>query len=93
MQMRSSQKKKKPTKVKSDDLQRSTEESDGSDEEEGDETDYDDVLVTGGGIQPKLPQLDEHFKLDPEDTQSRADITDLVANLKPAGVLRKIDKD
>ena len=49
MQMRSSQKKKKTKtmSVKSDDLQRSTVESDGSDEEEGDETDYDDVLVTG----------------------------------------------
>ena len=82
MQMRSSQKKKKPTKVKSDDLQRSREESDGSDEEEGDETDYTDVLVTGGGIQPKIPQLDENFKLDPEDKQSRADITDLVSSLR-----------
>ena len=80
--MRSVKKKINTTRVKSDDLHKSREESDGSDEEEGDETDYTDVLVTGGGIQPKLPQLDEHFKLDSEDKQSRADITDLVANLR-----------
>ena len=55
--LRSAKKKTETTKVKLDDLQRSREESDGSDEEEGEETDYDDVLVTGGGIQPKLPQL------------------------------------
>ena len=80
--MRSAQKNTVMTKVKSDDLQRSRDESDGSDEEEEEETDYGEVLVTGGGIQPKLPQLDEHFKLDSEDKQSRADITDLVANLR-----------
>ena len=48
MQMRSAKKKNKTTRVKSDDLQRSREESDGSDEEEGEETDYADVLVTNG---------------------------------------------
>ena len=38
--------------------------------------------MTGGGITPKPPRLSERFKLDPDDKQSRADITDLVANLR-----------
>ena len=77
-----SDKKKNTTRVKSDDLHRSGEESDESDEEEGERTDYSEVLVTGGGITPKPPHLGEEFKLDPDDKQSRADITDLINNLQ-----------
>ena len=74
--MRSAQKNTEMTKAKSDDLQKIRDESGETDEEEEEEeTDYDEVLVTSGGTQPKLPQLDEHFKLDSEDKQSRADIT------------------
>ena len=78
---RSAQKNTEAVKAKSEDLQKMRDESGETDEEE-EETDYDEVLVTGGGTQPKLPQLDETFKLDAEDKQSRADITDLVEGLR-----------
>ena len=77
-----SAKKKKTTKDKSDDLHKSGEESGESDEEEEEEIDYSGVLVTGGGIAPKPPRLSEGFKLDPDDKQSRADITDLMGSLQ-----------
>ena len=77
-----SDKKKKTTRDKSDDLHKSGEESDESDEEEEERIDCSGVLVTGGGITPRLPRLSEGFKLDPDDKQSRADITDLISNLQ-----------
>ena len=43
--MRSAKKKINTTRDKSDDLHKSGEESDGSDEEEGDETDYSDSVT------------------------------------------------
>ena len=43
--------------------------------------DYSKVLVTSGTNNPKPPRLGEGFKLEANDKQSRADMTDLVGNM------------
>ena len=78
--MRSSKLKKGVTKMV-EESNEDGERADGSAEDEEEEMDYDEVLVTSGTNNPKPPRLGEGFKLEANDKQSRADMTDLVGNM------------
>ena len=78
--LRGSTKKQGKVRSESKELLESGEEADES-AEEGESMDYSEVLVTSGTTAPKPPRLDEEFKLDANDRQSKADITDLISSL------------